>query len=167
MFNHCTGSNSFFQVLNRFLFKVPVPWTEEMARYIFVWLSLLGSAKAVRVKGHIYVDILESLVKGKAGKSTRIVAQIISAFFFVILIITGFVWSIKNSGNKCETLPLDLFLIYMIVPLSGVLMLLFTIEHIYVDYKYITDRGEHSNGNWYTTSWYVYNFGTNRCANSY
>lgn len=131
----------FFQVLNRFLFKIPVPWTEEIARYVFVWLSLTAAAKAVREKTHIFVDIVEALYKGKATGIMGLVAQVFSIFFFIILAITGWVWSKNNLGNYCETVKLDLFLVYMVVPLSALLMLLFGLENFIDDLKKMVSKG--------------------------
>jgi TRAP-type C4-dicarboxylate transport system permease small subunit len=55
----------FFQVLNRFILHIPLSWTEEAARYGFVWLSLFGAVKALQTGSHIKVDIFINNLKPK------------------------------------------------------------------------------------------------------
>jgi len=47
----------FLQVLLRYIFKVSVFWTEELARLLFTWITLLGAAVALREDEHIYINI--------------------------------------------------------------------------------------------------------------
>ena len=86
----------FLQIVNRFVFKVPMPWTDEFAKYSFVWLAMYGSAKAVREKSHIFVDILDMYLKGTLGKICSYAAEIISLTFYVILLAVSTPWALEN-----------------------------------------------------------------------
>ena len=46
-----------FGVLNRFIFKIPLSWTEEVSRYLMIWVSMLGAAVAVRAGTHVGVSL--------------------------------------------------------------------------------------------------------------
>jgi TRAP-type C4-dicarboxylate transport system permease small subunit len=109
-----------FQVLNRFVLQVPAPWTEEMARYSFVYLSMFGIAKATREKSHIFVDFIETMVKGPVKEISGLLAHAVSLVFV---------------GNLCETAEVDLSLIYMCVPLGAFLMLIFGLENLIASIK--------------------------------
>ena len=117
------------QILNRYVMKVPMLWTEEYARYAFVWLTMFGSAKAVREKSHIFVDILDVLIKGKIALVCGFIAGLVSMVFFVTLVYVSIPWVYKNFGVNTESIHgVSLGLFYLCMPLSGILMVLFGIE---------------------------------------
>jgi TRAP-type C4-dicarboxylate transport system permease small subunit len=124
-----------FQVLNRFVLQVPAPWTEEMARYSFVYLSMFGIAKATREKSHIFVDFIETMVKGPVKEISGLLAHAVSLVFAAILLKVSITWTLKNVGNLCETAEVDLSLIYMCVPLGAFLMLIFGLENLIASIK--------------------------------
>src|SRR4051812_42947652 len=51
-------SVTFLQVFTRYVTEDPFIWTEELARYLFVWIALIGGAAAVRTNGHFGLDVL-------------------------------------------------------------------------------------------------------------
>ena len=55
----------FVQVVMRYVFRNSLSWSEELARYMFAWYSWVGTSYAVRYKGHLRVEILANLLKGK------------------------------------------------------------------------------------------------------
>lgn len=117
------------QILTRFILKIPMAWTEEYARYIFVWLTMFGSVKALREKSHIFVDIMEVVIKGKAARYSGIVADVISMLFFCILLYVSVPWTIKNFDVNTQSIPeVSLGLFYSCIPIAAALMLLFNFE---------------------------------------
>ena len=80
----------FFQVLNRFVLHIPLSWTEEAARYGFVWLSLFGAVKALQVDSHIKVDIFINNLKPKTLKIINLLSHdLITLIFSILLTYTG------------------------------------------------------------------------------
>ena len=117
------------QILNRYVMKVPMLWTEEYSRYAFVWLTMFGSAKAVREKSHIFVDVLEVLIKGKIALVCGFIAGLISMVFFITLVYVSIPWVVKNFGVNTESIHgVSLGLFYLCMPISGALMVLFGLE---------------------------------------
>ncbi len=117
------------QILTRFVLKIPMPWTEEYARYAFVWLAMFGSAKAVRERSHIFVDILEVAVKGKISRFCGILADCISVIFFCTLLYVSTPWALKNLDVSTESIPeVSLGLFYLCIPVAAALMLVFNLE---------------------------------------
>jgi C4-dicarboxylate transporter DctQ subunit len=117
------------QILNRFVMQIPMTWTEEYAKYFFVWLAMFGSAKAVREKSHIFVDVLEVLVKGRFSQFCGFIADCISMVFFVTLLYVSIPWTVKNFGVDTESIPgVSLGLFYMCIPISAATMILFGLE---------------------------------------
>ena len=68
---------------------LPLAWTEETARYLFVWIIYLAASKAVRNSKHLQVDLLSIALKGKASIVLKIVTNLVSMIFFWILIRYG------------------------------------------------------------------------------
>jgi len=132
----------FFQVINRFIINVPAPWTEEMARYAFVWLSLLASVKAVKANAHISVDMFINYLPRKIERVVNILTYILILVFFAIMIGTGIIWVFSNLNSFCDTVRISRALIYSIVPISGFLMLIFLLEHMINHIKNMMVRKE-------------------------
>ena len=117
------------QIFNRFVTQVPLPWTEEYAKYTFVWLSMFGSAKALREKSHIFVDIMDVAVKGKAAWWCAIAADTVCLAFFVIFVWVSLPWCLSNFDVGTEAIPeIPMGAFYLAVPAGAILMLIFQIE---------------------------------------
>ena len=75
----------FFQVLNRFILHIPAAWTEEMARYNFVWLSLFGSVIALKSGRHLSVDLVVQGIKSqKAQDWVKVMVALLVLVFSLI-----------------------------------------------------------------------------------
>ena len=121
----------FFQVLNRFILHIPAAWTEEMARYNFVWVSFYGAVKASRTGTHLSVDILVETIKSeKKKKIVNLISSLFVIVFALILTITGLHYMIGNCGVDCEFGPFPLAIIYSAVPITGILLVFVSIEQI-------------------------------------
>lgn len=124
-----------FQVLNRFILHIPAAWTEEMGRYVFVWVSLLGTIRALKDRAHLSVDILTMNLKGNSKVVADIIADSITLMFSLILTVTGYNYTIANIGNFCEFGEFPLFIIYLIIPITGLLLSYVSMEQIYCHIK--------------------------------
>jgi TRAP-type C4-dicarboxylate transport system permease small subunit len=122
----------FFQVINRFVLHIPAAWTEEIARYNFVWVSLYGSVKALKMGSHLSVDIIVETTKSeKVKKTIAFVGGVLVIVFSLILTVTGYQYMVANIGVDCEFGPFPLVIIYSAVPISGVLLILESILQMF------------------------------------
>ena len=56
------------QVVTRYVFKIPLPWSEEMARYLFLWLTWVGaSSYATKERKHVSIDLVYGEAAGKGA----------------------------------------------------------------------------------------------------
>jgi len=125
----------FLQIVNRFIIKIPMPWTDEFAKYAFVWLAMYGSAKAVREKSHIFVDILELYLKGTMGKICAYAAEVVSLIFYFILLVVSLPWMLDNMDVLADSAPISMGFFYTCFPISASLMALFAIENLILRIK--------------------------------
>lgn len=72
----------FYQVVARYVFSAPPTWSEEVARYAFIWLTFLGSALAFRAGAHLGMDAVTSALPRQAR---RVVALLSSAILLTLL----------------------------------------------------------------------------------
>jgi TRAP-type C4-dicarboxylate transport system permease small subunit len=119
----------FFQVLNRFILHIPAPWTEEIARYIFVWTALLGAASGVRRGIHLNVELLQNAVGERFARILVVLSHLLTLFFLGVLVHQGFKWATGNGFRViADSMRVPMFYFQVIVPISAILMFLFTVE---------------------------------------
>jgi TRAP-type C4-dicarboxylate transport system permease small subunit len=77
------------QVLWRYVFNDPIYWSEELARYLFVWLTFLAASMAFRDHKHMAVDLIQPFLGPEARRwQQAIITGILAIFFVVVLIIS-------------------------------------------------------------------------------
>lgn len=110
------------QVLSRYLMPVPFPWMEELARYLMIWVAMLGACLAIRRKAHIGVTIITSRLT--PFLQDRINLAIYIAMLVLALVLFNFGWRIANmvSSQTTATLPFTMFWAYLAIPAGALLM---------------------------------------------
>ena len=115
-------------------------WTEEMARFFFIWMVMLGAMVAVRDGSHFDVDVWPEL-KPRANAILRLVS---SCFVLLLaLVFAWWGWQFTSFGwnQTSEIADLPMWLIFIAWPLLGVTWLLFTWEGWRRDLRLIADAG--------------------------
>lgn len=120
----------FLQVISRYIFNSPLVWSEELSRYLFVWISFLAIADAVRTKSHIALSILTDRMN---EDRKQIISRLNYSLTCIIGIITygGIVLMNLGIHQSSATLGVPMFLVYLVIPVSGVLISIFSIEKIF------------------------------------
>ena len=122
------------QIVGRLLNK-PVPWTEEMSRYAFIWMMFIGIAVSMRRSEAARVTVFVEMLP-KAGKVfVKYLYLIISIAFFVFMIITGcqMVGQQISMNEQGTAVLMPMWLIGVSVPVSGVLGILCTLGNLIMD----------------------------------
>lgn len=125
------------QIFSRFTSLIPhYIWTEEMARFLFIWTIMIGSMVGVRDSSHFDVDIWPDL--GRRGNAllnlTGRVGILVLAYIFIYAGIefTRFAW---NRTSELADLPL--WLIHIAWPLTGLTWVLYAGQQAYADLRII------------------------------
>jgi len=116
----------FSTVVSRYVFNNPFTWSEELARYIQVWMILLASIIAVRKDAHLSTDYLVYKLNFRWRKTLKIVSNLVVMFFLSIVTIYGWklVLTLFRFGQTSPALLIPMYLIYLALPVSGLLMFL-------------------------------------------
>lgn len=122
-----------WQVFARFILNQPSSVTEELARFLLIWIGLLGAAYAFRMRAHLGLDIVTSNLPPKARWRTDVLANVLCFLFAAMVMVYG--------GSKLVLLTLELRqlspalqvpmgYVYIVIPLSGLLICLFAVDRI-------------------------------------
>jgi len=119
----------FAQVISRYFFNYTPEWSEELSRFLFVWVVFLGSALIMGESGHLAVEFLpELLKKRRAGKFLQVIINFSGYAFIAILFTQGLKMTLIMTFQISPGLQLPMSYIYSVIPLSSLLMLLYLIK---------------------------------------
>jgi TRAP-type C4-dicarboxylate transport system permease small subunit len=122
-----------WQVITRFITTQPSSFTEELARFLLIWIGILGSAYAFRKGAHLGLDLLTRKLVGKAKRSTAIVANLACLTFAASIMVFGGVELMMLTLDLNQTSPslgVKMGYIYSVLPLSGLFICIFAIDNI-------------------------------------
>lgn len=118
-----------YQVIGRALLSIPAVWTLGMAQLLFTWLIFIGAAVALRKHVHYIVDVLP--VHWTAINRPLALLSIVAAAAIVyILVISGWKIAMLRKSAVIPALHISMFWTFIAMPVSGVLMGLYTVEHV-------------------------------------
>lgn len=86
-------------------FHMPLSWSEEMARYMFIWLIYISSAYAVRQRSHIKVEIVSLFLKEKGNFVLDIIADISFLVFASVIAYFGWIATYKIAFINVQQSP--------------------------------------------------------------
>lgn len=116
------------QVLSRYIIGRPFTWSEELARYIFVWMSFLGMAIGIKQGSHVALDILQKKLTGVSKKILILLNNFLVFFFGVSLSISGFKLFELGMRQNSPTLQLPMQYVYIVIPISGIIVVYFVVS---------------------------------------
>lgn len=122
-----------WQVFSRYVLGRSYSFTEEFARFALIWLSLLGAAYLNGQQAHLSMDyFIRNLDKQALLKRQRMIEGLMLFFALVILIIGGgnLVYTTFLLGQKSPAMNVSLGYVYSIIPLSGILIIFYSLYHI-------------------------------------
>lgn len=131
------------QILMRFVFKSPLAWTDEAAKYTFVWGTMLGCAILVRTGGHSCVELLGNALRGVAKTVHAVILDILCLILYAVIVYGGVVLMQAGSTSVSPALSLPMWFVYLIMPVSGLFMVLFQAEHLFADIAKFKKEGMH------------------------
>lgn len=114
----------FWQVFSRFVVGSSLAWSEELSRFLMIFMIFIGASIALRGNELISVELLLERLAGTSRKILVIIIQLVSIVFFIILIKYGYAMAESFSNQKAPSLGVSMQIIYLSLPLGGVLMLI-------------------------------------------
>ena len=119
----------FAQVVSRYVFNWTPEWSEELARYLFVWVVFIGSALIMGESGHLAVQFVPNHFKGTAtGRFLEIVINLSGYVFILILFTQGAKMTRVMTFQMSPGMEIPMSWVYAVIPLSSALMLLYLVK---------------------------------------
>lgn len=119
---------TFLQVVFRYVFNHPLPWTEELAINLFVWVAFIGASLALAAKGHYGLEILKDKLPPALRRVAEVAIWCVSVAFLLIVAFYGMEVVLVTS-HTMTTLPLSMQWFFSAVPAGAVLMLVHLAIH--------------------------------------
>ena len=120
-----------WQVISRLVLGDPAPWTEEAARFTFIWVSLIGVSIAVSEKTDIFMGFIVERFPLLWQRVTEILAHLATAAVVVHVMLIGGMDQVTQAWAQTNpVLPFTQGQLYLALPISGVLLLFFLLVHM-------------------------------------
>ena len=111
------------QVFFRFVLNNSLSWTEELARYCFSWMHLIGSSLLIEGSGHATVTVIMDLMHGMARRVLDTVIELIIFFNGVIMLYSGTVLAYSSRTNLSTAMSIPMWIINSSVAVGGLLLM--------------------------------------------
>ena len=126
---------TFYQIIMRYVFRRAPYWSEELVRFTFVWITLIGAAIGIREKIHIGIDLLVARLPEKWQKYSRILVNCAICFFAGFIIYYGYQVSLATLNQPSPALKISMSYVYAGLPVGGALMIYFAVKEIINEFK--------------------------------
>ncbi len=122
--------NVLWQVFTRFVLRHPSSFTEELARFLLIWVGLLGASYASGKKMHLAIEVVVDRLKGKSRIWMEVSIQSFVFLFALLVMVIGGIRLVTITlllGQISAALSLKLGYVYLVIPLSGLLILFYSL----------------------------------------
>jgi len=122
------------QVVFRYIIQSSLSFSEELARYMFVWATFTGTAIAYAKRSHVSIEIIVARMAKPIKKVFIVITNVISSVFFILIIVYGIQMILRTVDQTSPALGLRMCYVYAAVPLSGIAMLLNCVRNGYEEF---------------------------------
>ena len=133
----------FFQVTNRYIFASPIPWTEEVSRILFIWITYTGAYIALKTKSHIAVEtFVKHTFSPKKQKTISNVLVFFLAYFVAYLLWVSLKVLPATAGSTTPVLEISFLYVHFAIPVIATMMLLYMVTQIFkMEWKHLIFSG--------------------------
>ena len=110
------------QVLDRYVLEIPSPWTEEMARYLFIWSAFLAAAVSVGRDDQFAIPLLIEKLPPGPRRLLHIFIDLLQLAFALIMVRYGSLMASRMMMARAPVLPIPQGAVYMVIPIAGAYM---------------------------------------------
>ncbi len=123
-----------WQVASRYILNSPSSYTDELAGYLLIWVGLLGAAYVAGKNEHLAIDLLIQKSSPKRKFKLEVFINIVVILFAIAVMFVGGSWLVYTRfylSVKSAALGMPLGVVYLVLPLSGILVAYFNIDNLY------------------------------------
>lgn len=130
------------EVARRYIWGLSFPWSEELLRYLLIWLTFLGASIVLRERKLAYLDLVKDHLSLKRSFVLDIMLTFASLILLTFFCYNGFLYMLKPTiiNQTSVGLGISMVWIYLSIPLGFAIMIVFSIERILKDFKELSKR---------------------------
>lgn len=121
----------FLGVFSRYVVGRTMPWYDEVARYLFIWMVFVGAAVAVRRRAHFGVNVLVARWSAAGQRAARVLCWGLVMAYAVFITVQGLRIMEGVSVQTSPALGLTLSWVFLAIPVHGILTLLYAAGHFW------------------------------------
>jgi len=125
--------------ISRYAFNSPLLWTEEAARYLMIWMALVGASITLKRREHVGIEIVINKFKPKIRVIIKLIRDLFILYFLYILINEGIIMAIEAKDQLSPALRISMFWPLLSVPVMGIFTGLQLILQMVID---VTEKGD-------------------------
>jgi len=110
------------QIVFRYVFNVPLAWSEEMARFSFVWVSFFGASALMRVREHINVSVFVDRFPPRLRTVAVFLANICALICVYFFLVGGIALTTNEWRQLAPAMEIPMGWVYLVIPISTGLM---------------------------------------------
>lgn len=110
------------QVFSRYVLGSAFSWTEELSRFLLIWLVVIAAAAEVHRGGHICVTMLTDKFSLASRRRLDQASFVLILVFAMVLAVFGYQLSMRTMAQSATTIPVSIGAVYLALPIGGVLM---------------------------------------------
>ena len=123
--------NVLWQVFSRYILGEPSSFTDELARFLMIWIGVLGAAYVSGQNGHVAIDVLVRRSSGRHRKRLKQLVRVAIVLFCLFVMVVGglrlvyVTWVLEQYS---PALGLPLAMVYLVIPVSGLFIIYYKIS---------------------------------------
>jgi TRAP-type C4-dicarboxylate transport system permease small subunit len=117
----------FLQILFRYVFNIPLGWSEEMARFSFVWVSFFGASALMRVREHINVSVFVDRFPPRLRTVAVFLANICALICVYFFLVGGIALTSNEWRQLAPAMEIPMGWVYLAIPISSALMVVWIV----------------------------------------
>lgn len=131
-----------WQVFSRYVLNAPSTTTDEIARFLFIWVGLMGAAYTLGKKRHLAIDLMAMKLEHLPVKQAvlHLLINLVSLYFSTVIMLYGggtLMLKTLATGQVSPALGIQMGLVYAAIPLSGLFMLVYLVQDMIANFSII------------------------------
>ncbi len=123
----------FLQVVFRYVLQQPLYWSEELPRYLLIWMSFLAAARAQKDEAHINIGLCLAPLPVAVQRGIRIFTNVVIAAFLAILVYSGMLVVNITANHRSTALQIPMAAVYAALPAGAIVMMVYLVLQIVRD----------------------------------
>ena len=134
---------TFLGVISRFVLNLSIGWSSDVTRWSFIYAIFFGAAYAARTNSHLNLDVVISMLKPKAKAAVELIIFLLLTIFCIMIAYWGFKLTIMSGmKQRMPYLDMKIGILYAAIPINGLFMALFYLEHMIDQMKILLGKSE-------------------------